>query len=473
MALKLDMRWFLALCFLIASAEPPHAFSAEHHGNTLTHQGDHRYRPSRHPDRLIIVPGEDAAHSVSINWRTSASVRQTVVQWTQALDTPGLHLAAKTALGSSQWLKTVNGAGRHHSVRLEGLQPETLYAYRVRGDGTWSEWFQFRTAPAEFKPFSFLYFGDAQNSIRSHFSRVIRQGFRDEPTVALMLHAGDLVNQRAGNHDDEWGEWFEAGGFLHGMIPTLPVSGNHEYISRRLPSGTEKRTLGPHWSRQFTIPRNGPVGFEDTVYFVRYSGVLFIVLDSMRAVDDPKAAIIQARWLDDVLDREKARWVIVSHHHPIFSVALGRDNPSLREHWLPIYERRGVDLVLQGHDHAYGRGRNLVEGRTVTQGEGGPVFVVSVAGPKQYIAAESARSGLQLIGEDMQLYQSIQIEFDRIRYQSKTVAGRVYDAFDIVYLPNGEKRVVSDLSSHTPQTRCGNLKRPAQNRCWEGNEFVN
>jgi 3',5'-cyclic AMP phosphodiesterase CpdA len=164
----------------------------------------------------------------------------------------------------------------------------------------------------------------------------------------------------------------------------------------------------------------------------------------MRAVDDPEAAIIQARWLDDVLDREKARWVIVSHHHPIFSVALGRDNPSLREHWLPIYERRGVDLVLQGHDHAYGRGRNLVEGRTVAQGEGGPVFVVSVAGPKQYIAAES-----------------------------KTVAGRVYDAFDIVYLPNGEKRVVSDLSSHTSQTRCGNLKRPAQNRCWEGNEFVN
>jgi hypothetical protein len=106
MALKLGMRWFLALCFLIASAESPHAFSAEHHGNTLTHQGDHRYRPSRHPDRLIIVPGADAAHSVSINWRTSASVRQTVVQWTQALDTPGLHLAAKTALGSSQLLKT-------------------------------------------------------------------------------------------------------------------------------------------------------------------------------------------------------------------------------------------------------------------------------------------------------------------------------------------------------------------------------
>jgi hypothetical protein len=288
-----------------------------------------------------------------------------------------------------------------------------------------------------------------------------------------MLHAGDLVNQRAGNHDDEWGEWFEAGGFLHGMIPTLPVAGNHEYISHRLPSGTEKRTLGPHWSRQFTIPRNGPVGFEDTVYFVRYSGVLFIVLDSMRAVDDPKAAITQALWLDDVLDREKARWVIVSHHHPIFSVALGRDNPSLREHWLPVYEQRGVDLVLQGHDHAYGRGRNLVEGRTVTQGEGGPVFVVSVAGPKQYIAAESARSGLQLIGEDMQLYQSIQIESNRIRYQSNTVAGRVYDAFDIVYLENEQKRVVSDFPTHSHETRCANSKRPTPTRCWDGDELVN
>src|SRR5690606_37426213 len=111
------------------------------------------------------------------------------------------------------------------------------YAYRVRGGNTWSEWFQFRTAGGDFAPISFLYFGDAQNSIKSHFSRVIREAWRELPGAKLMLHAGDLVNTREGIHDDEWGEWFEAGGFLHAMVASLPVAGNHKFLNREEANG--------------------------------------------------------------------------------------------------------------------------------------------------------------------------------------------------------------------------------------------
>lgn len=440
--------------------------------NTLTRPGDVRYRPSRHPDRVVLVPGADAAREVAINWRTESRVETTVVQWTRALDSPGLHVSAATATGQSRLLKTRNGIARHHSVRLANLTPDTLYAYRVGGGDTWSEWIQFRTAAAEFAPFSFLYFGDAQNSVRSHFSRVIRGGFRDAPGISLILHAGDLVNQGNGNHDDEWGEWFEAGGFLHSMIATLPVAGNHEYVSRRDSTGASKRVLGPHWPRQFSPPRNGPAGFEDTVFFVYHSGVLFVVLDSMRALEEPEAAEIQARWLDELLTRDQSRWVIVSHHHPVYSVALGRDNPRLREQWQPIYERHRVDLVLQGHDHAYGRGQNLPEGKTVVNDLTTPVYVVSVAGPKQYLAADSARSGMQRIGEDVQLYQVIRIEADRLSYESRTAANGIYDAFDIEYPKGSGKRVVSRLTGDRPESHCKNPNRPRPTRCWEGTELV-
>lgn len=448
------------------------AVATERDGNTLTVKRDARYRPSRHPDRIVLLPGADASREVAINWRTQASVTQSVLQWTRALDTPGLHLSATTATGVSETLKTANGVGRHHSVRLTGLAPDTLYAYRVRGEGTWSEWFQFRTAPDGPKPFSFLYFGDAQNSIRSHFSRVIREGFRDEPGISLLLHAGDLVNQRAGNHDDEWGEWFEAGGFLHGMVQTIPVVGNHEYVTRKDRTGSERRMLGPHWARQFSPPRNGPAGLEDTAYFVRHADALFVVLDSMRALDEPDAAALQARWLDEVLAREKAPWVIVSHHHPLFSVAAGRDNPSLREQWLPVYERHGVDLVLQGHDHAYGRGRNVAEGKAVARREGGPVFVVSVAGPKQYIADARARAALGVVGEDMQLYQIVQIDGERLKFRSKTVTGRVYDAFDILHPAGQPKRLVEVTPVEAKDARCRNPSRPKPDRCWDGDELT-
>ena len=460
----------LLACDQATSATP--AVGVSEARNTLTRAGDARYRSSHHPDRIVLLPGADAAREVAINWRTEAGVKNTVLQWARAIDSPGLHLAASTTSGQSRLLNTRNGVARHHSVRLANLTPDTLYAYRVGGGDTWSEWLQFRTAASDFRPFSLLYFGDAQNSVRSHFSRVVREGFRVIPSASLILHAGDLVNQGDGNHDDEWGEWFEAGGFLNGMVATVPVAGNHEYVPRKTSAGKPTRGLAPHWSAQFTTPGNGPPGLKDTVYYVSHSGVLIVVLDSFRAIDDESSAMLQARWLEEVLSRANARWILVSHHHPIFSVAVGRDNQILRKHWLPMYEKYGVALVLQGHDHTYGRGTNVIEGATLSSGLSPPVYVVSVAGPKQYIAAESAREGMQRIGEDMQLFQVIDIKADTLSFESRTAAGRLYDAFDIEYRADGTKQVIPLLNDGSPETRCGNPSQPKPSRCWEGTELA-
>jgi hypothetical protein len=55
-----------------------------------------------------------------------------------------------------------------------------------------------------------LYFGDAQNQIRSLWSRIILEANQHAPRAATR---GDLVG--AENGDDEWGEWFGAGGWPH------------------------------------------------------------------------------------------------------------------------------------------------------------------------------------------------------------------------------------------------------------------
>ena len=39
------------------------------------------------------------------------------------------------------------------------------------------------------------------------------------------------------------------------------------------------------------------------------------------------------------------RWTVLTFHHPMFSAAEGRDNPGLREHWLPVIDRHTEDLV--------------------------------------------------------------------------------------------------------------------------------
>lgn len=441
--------------------------------NTLVPPGQSGYLPGYAPDRIILVSTEDPARSQVVAWRTApGGSTQAVAQLVIAGDSPGLHLAASMVEGSSRLLDSGNGPALHHRVRFEGLMPDTLYAYRVRGHDTWSEWLQFRTAPEGFLPFSFLYFGDAQNSVKSHFSRVLREGWRGSPGVRLMLFAGDMVNTREGNHDDEWGEWFDAGGFLHGMVPTLPVAGNHEFINTEYPDGTETYHLSPAFTHNLPVAGNGPEGLEETVYAVRWADVLFVALDSQRALDDEALARRQAEWLDGVLSGGSYRWIIVSHHHPLFSVARGRDNPLLREHWLPVYRRHGVDLVLQGHDHAYGRGPNLPEGVNLADGDGGPVFVVSVAGPKMYLASENAGEAFARLGEDVQLYQLIHVEADRLRFESRTPTGTLYDAFELRREADDSRRLLDLSEGLGPASTCANPAPPRPGRCWNGTELV-
>ena len=61
---------------------------------------------------------------------------------------------------------------------------------------------------------------------------------------------------------------------------------------------------------------------------------------------------------------------IVAFHQPLESAGLHGPDPEQRRLWTPLLRRGGVDLVLQGHNHAYER--LVVDGITyVTTGGGG------------------------------------------------------------------------------------------------------
>ena len=60
-------------------------------------------------------------------------------------------------------------------------------------------------------------------------------------------------------------------------------------------------------------------------------------------------------------------------HHPPYSCAVGRksEGKDLVQHIVPLLEAYGVDLVLVGHDHVYGRSANLNGVHYVISGGGG------------------------------------------------------------------------------------------------------
>jgi 3',5'-cyclic AMP phosphodiesterase CpdA len=510
----------------LACAGPLAAHQGHEHSAPAPYPEADAHRPTPLPDRVVLTWSGDPATTQAVTWRTSAVVHHALAQLTPATDRPLEASAALEIRARTEPLQSDLGLAHYHSVEFTDLAPGTRYAYRV-GDGVnWSEWHHFRTARAEPAPFTFVYFGDAQNDIRTHWSRLFREAVLEAPRAAFTLHAGDLVNRA--QRDAEWGEWFGAPAWVHATIPVVPTPGNHEYYNRdagpeterhwtaadgstlainlgrdgarllaRAPDGRSAtatldpsgaiasvdpdfttltghpasalvgrapsvaplldrparpgvRTLSGHWRPQFTLPRHGPAGLEETVYYFDYQGVRFIALDSNVRHED------QVPWLRAALTGNPMRWTVLTFHHPVFSPARNRDNPVLRSAWKPLLDEFKVDLVLTGHDHTYARSGDVAalapRVGTVNAPSGynqvydpaiGTVFVVSVSGPKMYDLTNTTWSVRS--AEDTQLFQIITIEGDRLRYEARTATNRLYDAFTLKKRPGQANQLLESL----------------------------
>ncbi|HVL14233.1 MAG TPA: metallophosphoesterase family protein [Gemmata sp.] len=421
------------------------------------------YRPSHVPDRVVLTWNGDPATTQAVTWRTDVTVGKAVGQVAlseggPAFDAPGSKTRpnpdkVRTVAGRTEPLTTDLFEAHYHSVVFDGLKPKTKYVYRVGDGSTWSEWFEFRTASDEPDRLSFIYFGDSQNELKSHWSRVVRGAYSDMPRANFIIHAGDLINRA--NADGEWGEWHEAAGWINGMIPSVPTPGNHEYAAatgsaakvgegdKPDPKKTPPRKLSGNWRPQFTLPENGPPGLEETVYYLDIQGVRLVSLNSNERQEE------QVPWLEGVLSNNPNKWTVITFHHPIYSTAKGRDNKKLRELWRPVFDKYAPDLVLQGHDHTYGRsGRmredNLLTGARVAD-EKGTVYVVSVSGPKMYKLEKA--EWMQASTADTQLYQLITIDGDTLHYEARTASGALYDSFDLTKNPKADAGGASEAAA--------------------------
>jgi 3',5'-cyclic AMP phosphodiesterase CpdA len=389
------------------------------------------HAPGAYPDRVILTFASDPATTQAVTWRTSTEIAEGWAEIAISEGGPKFAQGGKPARirARTQLLKTGLNDAHYHSANFTNLRAKTKYVYRV-GDGrqNWSEWFQFETAADRPEPFGFIYFGDAQNDLKSHWSRVARGAFSDMPKARFIVHAGDLINNR--DDDAQWGEWHRAGGWINGMVPSAPVPGNHEYA----------KTVDPHWRAQFSLPENGPAGLEETAYSFDYQGVRFIAMNTEEKVSE------QAAWLEGLLASNPNRWTVVAFHRPIYSPLKNRDNKSIRDAWRPVFDRapKGVDLVLQGHDHTYGRSGLMRDDNTLAGGqvhtERGTVYCVSVSGPKNYSVGDLP--WMVRKGEGRQLYQLIRVNGDRLSYESRDATGELFDAFELKKRSDGGNELI-------------------------------
>ncbi|MGY1410283.1 MULTISPECIES: metallophosphoesterase [unclassified Luteimonas] len=458
------MRVLLSALLLVpASAGLAEAPAREVEANTLVPAGVVRYAPSVFPDRIIAVPAQDASTGFAVSWRTGVGVEAPLLEITTAKDSPDQwdgDMPPRRLRAQTRTLDAGNGPAHHHRVAVDGLQAGTLYAWRVQGEGTWSPWRQLRTAAPAGTPLEFLYFGDTQNRNASLVTRVMHEALRHAPRADLALFAGDLVSEAV--DDDEWGEWFDATLPQSATMLLAPAPGNHEFFEEFEDTPRERRVLGDPWQLHFALPGNGAAGVQATTYWFDYQGIRFAVLDGTSTLD-LDAGPAQAAWLDTVLAANPHRWSIVLVHQPFHSPRAGRDNRALRRHLQPVVERHRVDLVLQGHDHTYGR-RGGGSAKAAT-----PQYVVSVAGPKQYRVSEQARATMSPVAEDTQLFQVLRLQDGRLSYEARTVTGRLYDAFTLVDQGAAGKRIEEQVEGRIDERRClrAQTLRGRADRCWE------
>ncbi|WP_268224369.1 purple acid phosphatase family protein [Sinomicrobium oceani] len=459
--MKFPIKYFIFASVLLVSCKQqtttrPHSLENEPHGHGHTHYSEqdsilsHKLIfPSKVPDRIIANIPQDPSTHLAVNWRTNQQIDTAYIEVALATDGPEFQLGeiirvkALTESFENKHEKHHEPLvkANYHSATVSGLKPATTYVYRVGTDtypddksALWSEWFQYTTASnEEGKEFGFIYFGDAQNQVKSMWSRVIRSSYQQFPSVDFMLHAGDLINSHDSNL--EWGEWFHAGSFIHATVPSMMTPGNHEYKDEK---------LSPLWRPAFNLPKNGPKGLEaisETTYFVDYQDIRVISIDCIFFEDRPKYLEEQVKWVDSLLANNPKKWTALTMHYPMYTPAKKReDSPILIDNLKPLLDKYRVDLVLQGHDHTYARGEiNNKETGVTTVSDAGTIYAVSVSGPKMYESIN--KDWIERRGEFTQLFQIISMKGDSLTYEAYTPIGTLYDAFDLIKTGNKKKLI--------------------------------
>ena len=372
------------------------------------------------PDQIVLTWSGDPRTTQTIQWRTSERVRHGYVRYSKKADLTNSRIQPITVRAKTERLYTRfivnNPVMRHHTATLTNLEPGATYRYSV-GDGSarnWSSPAEFTTAPAASEPFSFIYMGDAQNGLY-RWGSLLRRASRLNPEAAFYLVAGDLVNRGHERHD--WDNFFYNARGVFSRRTFIPVIGNHD-------------CLGGHptlYLNFFDLPQNGPPKIEpERAYAFEYSNSLFVVLDSNL---EPET---QTAWLEEQLSSSSAFWKFVTFHHPAFSSAPERDNKKLREMWTPIFEKHGVDLVLQGHDHAYMRTHPLKNGvitPTASNIPNAPIYLVAVSGTKMYEQSKVPYSAVAFT--NVPTYQVFQVHSNRLTYRAYDINGLIRDQFNL------------------------------------------
>ena len=301
----------------------------------------------------------------TVVWQTDSDA----LSWVEIAPNDGTHFY-NTA--RKQYFQTIHGRrpiGRWHKVTVDGLEPNTIYRYRVLHKGITTNQGNKRVRYTESKgsnvyrrqPYSVRTLGSDEKTTRF----AIGNDFHDKPELLAQLFSKDIITPAAYDfvlYNGDMVSSFESEERLVNSVITPSVAqfatevplffsrGNHET------RGAEATT----YSDYFPTTTGAP-------YYTFSDGpALFIVLDG--GEDKPDSDIEyhdlvrydtyrekEAKWLKSVVESEEFKAatvkIVIIHIPPKSSGWHGE--AEIARLFVPILNQAGIDAMFCGHIHKY------------------------------------------------------------------------------------------------------------------------
>jgi len=377
-------------------------------------------------DPILSWTGSAAA-SITASWRDSARKTETlqVTPKTQ-YDKSGFTDAAEFSADCKD--VSLDGSGVwHYEATAAGLAANTAYLYRVGCGGSWSKASIFTTSDAASKTVTFAYMGDVQTVKDSKaeyalWGKLAQSMYAANPNLSFAVMGGDIVE--SGISTELFDEFLKNASPVFSKIPLMATNGNHEC---NFPD-TGKPKL---YMDEFALPQNGPEGFKEEFYSFNVANCHILVLNSWIFSGEQKLTSDDYErvndWIKNDLATSAVDWQIVVTHVPVYAVASDKTAAAVRKNWAPIFEKYGVDLVFEGHQHVYSRSYPLTEGRV--DYENGVTYIMGNSGQKFYSSADETLAEKTIYGTAT--YQLTQIDGNALTVRTLDLGGNELDCVSL------------------------------------------
>jgi methionine-rich copper-binding protein CopC len=295
---------------------------------------------------------------ITVRWRTDVATNSRV--------------ELGTTFGSYPIVINDAASTTEHEVRVTGLIADTKYFYRF-GSSTQvlqagnDNYFTTQPPATTSRKLRFAAFGDCgrnDNGFQSGTLSSYLNFVGANPAEALLLLGDNAYNNGTdAEYQSNYFNVYSANILKNHQL--FPAPGNHEYANS---AARQDDHNIPYYSI-FTNPSNaqsgGVASGTEAYYSWDWGNVHFLSLDSYGEENGGTTRLYdtlgaQAVWVKQDLAANTKPWVVVYMHHPPYTMGSHNSDTeseliNMRQNFIRILERMGVDLLLCGHSHDYER----------------------------------------------------------------------------------------------------------------------